>query len=62
MVYFPSALLASNPSLLYEHGSPWPRLPVATCSYEAFLLLGFSLNRSETAAPVVFAKLTLSWF
>lgn len=38
------------------------RLPKATHSCKAFLLLGFSLNRSEIAAPMVFLKLTLSWF
>lgn len=36
--------------------------PPATDSCEAFVPLGFSLSRSEIAAPVVFSKLTLSWF
>lgn len=37
-------------------------LPVATHSCKAFLLLGFSLNRSEIAAPMVSSELTSSWF
>lgn len=59
----PSYLPISTP---HPHPPPhthtWAQLPVATHSCNAFLLLGFSLNRSEIAAPVVFSKLILSRF
>lgn len=49
VVSAPSALL---PPSLPRAWPPWPQTPA-----KAFLLLGFSLNRSEIAAPVVFLKI-----
>lgn len=56
LVYLPSALLPPHPT---SHLSTAPH---GHTLLQAFLLLGFSLNRSKIAAPVVFSKLTLSWF